>query len=537
MASIFKESVLWVRSRGFQWKFLTLLLVSFFICYFVTFSNFVENASKIPYSKTAKTQENLSGPTDSELPLSWMNSLAFIHLDGGFSLADGNASFLVIFPYSTKEKNISQGLKEIDERFLWKLSDFLGSVKEFHGATCLQQPSSHTRESDRTSDHDYIKTGRSDSVDSSWCRFIRKKWSVHIRNTGPLQNVQLEESLLIESNSTEEMIVLQICNILQGPFVIRKDVFHRIGGLIDGFGKLTLLEFFLRSKGELKMAKLTNCVWTPEITRTDRGTLQGSNKVPEYASIANKHKVLRIVTENRIEWTACVANWKMCPEKPFVEPRDLPSIAAPICCSAVLGKMLTDFKWALSKLDLEYRVVYGTLLGAVRSQAIIPWTYDVDIALSSAAFGRDSTFSALQKLLGSQYYVGESFMNITRGHMLLAPYIEINTAPYFDGPDDLEGNALFSSELEEAVKDMLPVSHFWRTRCYVDFYKASARWMNASTFVTVNNEQFLTVKDVEYELTNWYGKNYLQPALTGNWSGLSDKSLKQKLLRNLNHFI
>ena len=537
MASIFKESVLWVRSRGFQWKFLTLLLVSFFICYFVPFSNFVENASKISYSKTAKTQENLSGPTDSELPLSWMNSLAFIHLDSGFSVADDNASFLVIFPYSTKEKNISQELKEIDKHSLWKLSDFLGSVKEFHGATCLQQPSSYTRESDRISVHDYIKTGRSDSVDSSWCRFIRKKWSVHIRNTGPRQNVQLEESLLIESNSTEEMIVLQRCNILQGPLVIRKDVFHRIGGLIDGFGKLTLLEFFLRSQGALKMAKLTNCVWTPEITRTDRGTLQGSNKVPEYASIANKHKVLRIVTENRIEWTACVANWKMCPEKPFVKPRDLPGIAAPICCSAVLGKMLTDFKWALNSLDLEYRVVYGTLLGAVRSQAIIPWTYDVDIALSSAAFGRDSTFSALQKLLGSQYYVGESFMNITRGHMLLAPYIEINTAPYFDGPDDLEGNALFSSELEEAVKDMLPVSHFWRTRCYVDFYKASARWMNASTFVTVNKEQFLTVKDVEYELTNWYGKNYLQPALTGNWSGLSDKSFKKKLLRNLNHFI
>ncbi|KAL9971114.1 hypothetical protein ACROYT_G023601 [Oculina patagonica] len=371
-------------------------------------------------------------------------------------------------------------------------------MKEFHGATRLQQPLTH----DKGSDHDAgIKTARSVSLDSSWYRFITKKWSVHIRNTGPVQNLQVKISPPNESNRE---IMLQSCNILQGPFVIRKDVFHEIGGLIDGFGRLTLLEFFLRSKGELKMANLTNCVWTREITRADRGTLEGSNEVPEYASFASKHKILRIVTENRIEWTACVANWKLCAEKPFVQPQDLPRIAAPICCSAVLGKMLTDFKWALNKLGLEYRVVYGTLLGAVRSQAIIPWTYDIDIALPKAAIDQNaSTFSALQNLLWGQSYVGSSFANMSRGHMLLAPYLEINTAPYFDGPDDLEGNALFSNELEEAVNGMLPVSQFWRKRCYVDFYEAPARWMEDSTLVTLNNEQFLTVRDVEHELTNW----------------------------------
>ena len=172
--------------------------------------------------------------------------------------------------------------------------------------------------------------------------------------------------------------------------MIRKDIFHKLGGLQAGFERMTLLEFFLRSKGELKMTKLANCVWTPEIMRADRGALEGSNEVPEYAFFAKKHGILRIVTENRIEWTACVANWKLCPEIPYVRPRDLPSIAAPICCSAVLGNMLRDFKWALNTLGVEYRVVYGTLLGAVRSHSVIPWTHDIDIALPESSFYRNT---------------------------------------------------------------------------------------------------------------------------------------------------
>ena len=499
-----------------------LLMLTSCICYLVIFH-------LAPNRKTFQKQKHISGDNDTTTLFPW-DSLAFIHLNSASNMADNNATFLMIFPYSIKQDNISRELKENDKRSLWKLNRFLGSMKEFHGASCLEEPSTHSTESDSKS-HDYrpkhkerVKPTGNTSLDPSWCRFITKNWSVHIRNTGPVQNIQLQNFLPSESNGSldKELSTVQSCNILQGPFMIRKDIFHKLGGLLDGFGRMTLLEFFLRSKGELKMAKLANCVWTPEITRADRGTLEGSNKVPEYASFANKHKILRIVTENRIEWTACAANWKLCPEKPYVRPRDLPSIAAPICCSAVLGKMLRDFKLALNTLGVEYRVVFGTLLGGVRSKAIIPWTHDIDIALPESSFYQNtSTFSALQKLLGNQYYVGESF-DMERAHLLLPPYIEINTTAFFDGPDDVEGNAFFSDELEEAVKGMLPVSRNWRERCYVDFYEAPVEWMNGSSLVTINNEQFKTVKEIDYELTNWYGKNYLQPALKGNWVGLTD---------------
>ena len=76
-----------------------------------------------------------------------------------------------------------------------------------------------------------------------------------LRNTGPVQKVKLlrprfiNTTFLADDSDEETSIMVQKCNIVQGPFVIRKDVFQRIEGLLDGFGKVTLLEFFLRSKG------------------------------------------------------------------------------------------------------------------------------------------------------------------------------------------------------------------------------------------------------------------------------------------------
>ena len=126
------------------------------------------------------------------------------------------------------------------------------------------------------------------------------------------------------------------------------------------------------------------------------------------------------------------------------------------------------------------------------------------------------------QLLENQYYTGMSFMDLPRGHILVPPYIDVNTAPYFDGPEDLEGKTLFGSDLEKAVKGMLPVAQYWRQRGYVDFYEAGQALMEGSSIVTINNEQFVTVKDVDKMLSMNYGKNYRQPALKGEWSGLSD---------------
>ena len=486
------------------------------------------------HEDTSSTVTTLSGtyslPVQPKNPRKWQDSFAFIYSNGRSSVTDENAPYVAVFPYSTREDKVSQDFVEDDKLALQKLSEFLDTMEEFDGATCSQPAATANAQKDHVLQQEQINIIRNSSLDSSWCRFIINKWSLHIRNTGRIQNIQLRNKLFTDESSNESSpvdsksgVVLQICNIIQGPFIIRKDVFHSIGGLLEGFGRVALQEFFIRSKGELKMAKLSNCAWTREITRVDRGTFEGSNDVPEYAKFGNKHGILRIVTDNRIEWTGCVANWKLCPEKPYVEPRELPGVAAPICCSAVLFQMLKDFTWAFTELGVEYRVVYGTLLGAVRSQAIIPWTCDIDIALNRSTYDNASTYTAIEKLLRSQYYVGNSFMGMPRAHMLIPPYIEVDTAPFFDDPDDLQGNLLFSSDIEKAVKDMLPVSASWRDRGYVDFYVAPSVWLNDSALVTINNQQFITLKEIEYELTNWYGKDYRQPVYRGQWEGFTDQ--------------
>lgn len=539
MAQSLRLSCTYWKQRG-RLKLVMLLLLCSCICH-VLILNFSESGStnsapheilpiQAQYFTTVENQQGTTtiSPPKSE-PLSRKADLFFlIHSNVSSSSADAGADksspFKMVCSHSNKGKHFSQELLEKDKLAFRNLREFLSAIDGFDGATCLQPEDSTHSESDQGRQQDDINFTRSIYLDSSWCRFMKRKWSVHIRNTGQLLNLRIRNEPSLPGNETlPKDILLQSCNIVRGPFLIRRDVYDRIGGLLDGFGKLASLEFFIRSKGELKIAKLSNCVWTPRITRVDRGSLEGSNKVPEYSSFGNKHSILRIVTESRIEWTACVANWKLCPEKPYVKPQDLPRIAAPICCSVVLGQMLVDVVWALTRLGLKYRIIYGTLLGAVRSQAIIPWTADVDIALTKSAIDNASTILAIAKQLESRYYVGNSFMDALRVHSLMGPYIDVDTAPFFDGPDDLQGNLLFSTDIEEAVNGMLPVSEDWKERGYADLYWSPSVWMNGSSLVTVNNQTFVTVKEVDYELTNWYGKDYRQPVLKGNWVGFSNQ--------------
>lgn len=63
---------------------------------------------------------------------------------------------------------------------------------------------------------------------------------------------------------------------------------------------------------------------------------------------------------------------------------------------------LVQFDRVCRKNHIPYYLAYGTLLGAVRDQGILPWDYDVDVFISYE--DKDRIISALNKDLSKDYY-------------------------------------------------------------------------------------------------------------------------------------
>ena len=51
------------------------------------------------------------------------------------------------------------------------------------------------------------------------------------------------------------------------------------------------------------------------------------------------------------------------------------------CCTDKLREMLINVTDVFDELDILYWIDFGTLLGAIRHQDIIPWDYDVDLCI------------------------------------------------------------------------------------------------------------------------------------------------------------
>jgi lipopolysaccharide cholinephosphotransferase len=58
----------------------------------------------------------------------------------------------------------------------------------------------------------------------------------------------------------------------------------------------------------------------------------------------------------------------------------------PPCSAEILKEMLILIVKALEEAQVNYWVSYGTLLGAVRNQTIIPWTADIDFVIKGEEY-------------------------------------------------------------------------------------------------------------------------------------------------------
>ena len=396
-------------------------------------------------------------------------------------------------PHAVNDRNLSV-FSQINQHAVRRIAEFLKFNSYYDAATCSVE-----RE----------KESFTPQVNDTWCRFSRKDSTMIIRNTGPW----------LKNNSIAKC-AYQSCNLVRGPFLMRKDVFLELGWNTK-YGKASTYDFFLRSEGKLKIARLSCCVYSRELFATDRGTKEGTVDFPDYSHLANDHGILRIVMEDRVEWTKCVADSTYCKEVPFVSPKTLPQVGMPLCCCHVLDRMLKDIVWAIDKIGMSYRIIYGTLLGSIRNKAIIPWTHDIDVALNRSVLKKTDWGKDLREVLQGRYYVGD-FAGQGRAISHIPAYINVNTTPFFQDSDDLTGDKFFSEDILMTIQNSHKIGNSWRERGYMDFYEAPEIWWNGSSVITINGEKYTSIRDIDYELANWYGKNYMSPVLSGSWQGLSD---------------
>eukprot|EP00585_Thalassiosira_rotula_P013498 CAMPEP_0196132254 /NCGR_PEP_ID=MMETSP0910-20130528/1960_1 /TAXON_ID=49265 /ORGANISM="Thalassiosira rotula, Strain GSO102" /LENGTH=321 /DNA_ID=CAMNT_0041391851 /DNA_START=124 /DNA_END=1089 /DNA_ORIENTATION=+ len=72
----------------------------------------------------------------------------------------------------------------------------------------------------------------------------------------------------------------------------------------------------------------------------------------------------------------------------------------PPCCSHILRDMARTFDGVMSKLGLQYFLGFGTLLGLIRSDKVIPWTADDDFVIID---GLTSTLSLWDNSTGLDF--------------------------------------------------------------------------------------------------------------------------------------
>lgn len=415
------------------------------------------------------------------------------------SLRSHDVRYVLIVPHKLDPKLKIEGVGALstprDRETLLKLVAFLDKHSEFDGAAGAGEI--EARGSDEAKQ----------LLEQSACRFMVKNWTLVIRNSGKIHKLQDDAG----TNGKQEA-EYQECNITESAFLIRKKHFLELRWRSD-YGLLGHIDFFLRSTGALKIVKLSSCYLSQSLNYANRGSLEGSKEFTDFSKLGKFHSILRIVRPHKIEWTKCSDDEEFCSEKPSASRSSdsLPSDGFPICCDAVMDDLLVATVKAMNGIGMEYRVTYGTLLGAVRSKAIIPYSDDIDLAVLKQDSDNFSRFIALQNQIGSKYRVAwKAKPPISRIYPHFTPSVEVNTDRFFEG-DNLESKPLFQPKILLQMNKLLPIADSHIERRFLDFYPSPEEWFDGFSNVTVNNRTYRgNPGNMTKLLTEWYGDDYME---------------------------
>lgn len=154
-------------------------------------------------------------------------------------------------------------------------------------------------------------------------------------------------------------------------------------------------------------------------------------------------------------------------------------------CQVVMLKRIAE---VCDKHNLDYFLIYGTALGAIRHKGFIPWDDDIDIALLQKDY--EKFLEIAQDELGDQYFVqtfetdpnypmvigkvrinGVDFVedylkNIDMNHGLF-----IDVFPFFNHPDDDKERELYLKEIRKVRKLYFLKSNPYTNKEEIPFFK------------------------------------------------------------------
>ena len=407
------------------------------------------------------------------------------------TLDSKGVKYVLILPHKLEQGFGLRGVDALsprDRKSVMQLVDFLESDAEFDGATGCR-PSNARKDGDE--EKPLSKQESKLSLQKTACRFSVHMWTVVIRNTGPI---------VVQENSD---VLVQVCNFAQGAFLLRKPVFQSLRWNHE-YGKLAAMDFFLRSKGKLRIAKLSDSVISRVLSRQDRGMYEGysGRMFKDYGKLGMDHKILRIVRPKRVEWTKCAplsSRSPLCPAmSPFSQfnaPRD-PFM--PICCSSMLSKMLQAVAQAMLSARVEFRVVYNLQMETKSGSKILVLNKpDLDLAVSKKDNDNSTVHRILQQLLGPKYYVGEKMhtrLPISRIVPHFMPSIRVNTSRVFTGDEDMVGKPLFENRIIREMKKLLPVTGDLKERGYIELLPSPRQYFQDSSAVLISGRKYKAYK-------------------------------------------
>ncbi|KAG2775634.1 hypothetical protein PC129_g4100 [Phytophthora cactorum] len=222
--------------------------------------------------------------------------------------------------------------------------------------------------------------------------------------------------------------------------------------------------------------------------------------------------------KNYQTWENCLPITTRCDEEECVgaDRTDMLMQTRTPCQASVLHMLLVDVCTELERAGGEPALVFGTLLGAVRDEGIIPFTEDVDVGYQ---LQNDPMPVVIRRLQAKGYHV---FMDsiwrvcVAPTHPLaarlydpaLADPIESCTGPYLD---------LYRMELDPEVSGHWNIEHAQRRNGSIPVEK-----FQPYSKVTLNGVEYDTVADPVDFLIEEYGASYLRPmqdARREQWNG------------------